>query len=213
MTKFKCPPNTVCLSHMMMGLVVILFSYIVYTLYNYTNMTMNNNNNNNNNTTNNTYTKTPQTSVIAPNYPYNNIPQGDVLLNPLVPPYRDERYLTTTVQPPLRVPINVQTNISAVDTPFRQVGILTPLNSQSVGNILPLMGRPLYTRRGLWNYYTISNQHNNVKLPILVKNRQALNDNGVDEVFEGDTVFVEGYNTAFKVTKYENETIRYLPFI
>ena len=29
----------------------------------------------------------------------------------------------------------------------------------------------------------------------------------------GDTVYVEGYNDAFKVTKYENDTIKYLPFI
>jgi hypothetical protein len=52
-----------------------------------------------------------------------------------------------------------------------------------------------------------------VKLPVSVKGRSALTDYGVDEVFSGDTVYVEGYNDAFKVTIYENDTIKYLPFI
>ena len=135
-----------------------------------------------------------------PNFPYNN--NNDVLLNPYAPPLRDERYV---------VPINVST--TAVDTSYRQIGILTPLNGSSKDNILPLMGRPLFTRRSLWQYYTISNQHNNVKLPVSVKGKSGLNENGVDEIYSDDTVYVEGYNEAFKVTKYENDTIKYLPFL
>ena len=113
------------------------------------------------------------------------------------------------------VPINVSTNIGAVptETAYRQMGIMTPLNGVSKDNILPLMGRPLFTNRDKWQYYTISNQHNNVKLPISFKGRSALNDYGVDQIFNGDTVYVEGYNDAFKITIYENDTIKYLPFI
>ena len=74
------------------------------------------------------------------------------------------------------------------------------------------MGRILFSRRDLWNYYTISNQHNNVKLPISVKGKSALNENGVDKIYNGDTVYVEGVNDAYKVTIYDNDTIRYLPF-
>jgi hypothetical protein len=133
-----------------------------------------------------------------------NVPIKDVLLNPY---YRDERYFI----PPGSVPINIQTN--AVETTYRQVGILTPLNGNEKNNILPLMGRILFNRRDLWNYYTISNQHNNVKLPISVKGKSALTENGVDKVYNGDTVYVEGVNDAYKVTIYDNDTIRYLPFI
>jgi hypothetical protein len=93
------------------------------------------------------------------------------------------------------------------------MGILTPLNGASKDNILPLMGRPLFTSRQKFQYYTISNQHNNIKLPISVKGRSGLDEYGVDEVFDGDTVYVEGYNDAFRVTKYDNNTIRYLPFL
>ena len=74
------------------------------------------------------------------------------------------------------------------------------------------MGRILFSRRDLWNYYTISNQHNNVKLPISVKGKSALNENGVDKIYNGNTVYVEGVNDAYKVTIYDNDTIRYLPF-
>ena len=149
-----------------------------------------------------------------PSYPYNNLPENDVLLNPYAAPLRDERYFVPEYRnsvPRNAVPINVST--TAVDTTYRQLGILTPLNGSSKDNILPLMGRPLFTRRSLWQYYTISNQHNNVKLPVSVKGKSGLNDNGVDEIYSGDTVYVEGYNEPFKVTKYENDTIKYLPFI
>ena len=53
----------------------------------------------------------------------------------------------------------------------------------------------------------------NDDLPISFKGKSALNDYGVDQIFAGDTVYVEGYNDAFKVTVYENDTIRYLPFM
>ena len=75
------------------------------------------------------------------------------------------------------------------------------------------MGRPLFVRRSLWNYYTISNQHNNVKLPILVKGRSALSENGVDQLYDRDTVYIEGANEAYKVTIYDNSTIRYIPYL
>ena len=161
------------------------------------------------------------------NYPYSNLysnlyngvrdnmmdntPINGVLTNPYDAPYKDERYLVP--KQGQAVPINVSTNIGAVDTSYRQIGIITPLNGNTTNNILPLMGRPLYTSRQKWQYYTISNQHNNVKLPISVKGRSALNDYGVDELYNGDTVYVEGYNDAFKVTVYDNSTIKYLPVL
>ena len=109
----------------------------------------------------------------------------------------------------------MSTNIGAVpiNASYRQMGIITPLNGDTKDNILPLMGKPVLTNRDKWQYYTISNQHNNVKLPISVKGKSALTDYGVDQIYSGDTVYVEGYNDAFKVTVYENDTMRYLPFL
>jgi hypothetical protein len=128
--------------------------------------------------------------------------------NPYNPPFRNDGYATIPV-----VPINVSTNIGAVSTNFSQVGILTPVSQTSKDNILPLMGRPTFTSRSKFQYYSISNQNNQVKLPINVKGKSGLDENGVDELFDGDTVFIEGYEDVFKVTKYDNGTMKYLPFL
>ena len=140
---------------------------------------------------------------MRPNVAYTNMP-GDVLMNPYSPPLRDERYL---------VPINVSTNAGAVDTSYRQLGIMTPLNGNSTDKILPLMGRPLFVSRDKWQYYTMSDQNNSIKLPISRNGKSCMTEYGVDKLYNGDTVYVEGYNQAFKITIYENDVVKYLPFI
>jgi hypothetical protein len=146
-----------------------------------------------------------------PNFPYNNL-ASDVLLDPYAAPLRDERYMIPQLNQG-RVPINISTNVGAIDTSYRQVGILTPLNGTSKDNVLPLMGRPVFSNRDLWQYYCISNQHNNVKLPIKVNGKNASNEYGVNKLFGGDVVYVEGANEPYKTTIYENDVIKYLPFI
>ena len=215
----KCPPGVICIENVSLFFILIAFliiSYIVYYSFFYT-------------------PAPPQEKIIiqrephrhrmpppvlfqGPNIPYSNLPPpvpGDVLLNPYIPPLRDERYLVPSLNyiPPGTIPINVSTNIGAVDTNYRQVGILTPLNSSSKDSILPLMGRPLFTNRDKWQYYTISNQHNNVKLPISKSGRSCTNEYGCDKIYNGDTVYIEGVNDAYKVTIYDNDVIKYLPFV
>jgi hypothetical protein len=183
----KCPSGVICIENLTLVLMILFLLFVSYLFYI-----------NTIETETETKTKTKIKIIERPSYP-----SKDVLLDPYIAPLKDERY---------QVPINISTNIGAVDTNYRQLGILTPLNGVSKDNILPMMGRPLFTSRDKWQYYTISNQHNNVKLPISVKGKSALNDYGVDRVYNGDTIYVEGYNEAFKVTMYENDTIKYLPF-
>ena len=235
----KCPSGFFCFQNISIFLVVVSCIIIYYAVYKNKNKENINVNVDVNNTTPSGFFNWLIPNYPYNNLSYANL-QQDVLLDPYAAPYRDERYLTfgwpvlnqiaspivqtpivqtpivqtpTIAQTPAVVPINVSTNIGAVDTTYRQVGIVTPLNQTSKDNILPLMGRPLFTNRSKWQYYTISNQHNNVKLPISFKGRSALNDNGVDQIYNGDTIFVEGYNEAFGVTMYENDTIKYLPFV
>jgi hypothetical protein len=147
------------------------------------------------------------TTILISNYNnlHTNLPNNlhtilpDALSNPYSPPLRNDSYL---------VPINVSTN--SINTNYRQIGILTPLNDSSTDKILQLMGRPLFVKRDKWQYYTISNQHNNVKLPIIINKKNALNNYGVDQIYTGDVVYVEGYKQSFTATIYENDTIRYL---
>jgi len=198
----KCPPGVICIENMTMALIFIITLCILYVLYSNFNIKKQNiivnNHNHNKNNKNDNYGQGDQGLQWFPNIPYSN----DVLLNPYTPPLRDERYL---------VPINVSTNIGAVDANYRQVGILTPVHGSSKDNILPLMGRPLFTNRDKWNYFSTSNQHNNVKLPITKNGRSCTNEYGCDRLYSGNKVYVEGANEAYKVTMYDNDTIRYLP--
>ena len=151
---------------------------------------------------------------LIPSWPYTNLP-SDPLLNPYAPPLRDERYFIPGFNgvPMGAVPINVSTNIGAVDTSYRQLGILTPSNGSSKDNIIPLMGRPLFTNRDKWQYYSTSNQHNNVKLPVSRSGKSCTNEYGCDKLYNADTVYIEGSNEVYRVTIYDNDTIKYLPFV
>ena len=209
----KCPTGVICIENITMMIFIIIFGIIIYIIH----LGMKSQNYDNNLVKENIIiNQEPSSRYISqiPSYPYNNLPE-DVLLNPYAPPLKDERYFIPelTYRPPGTIPINVSTNIGAVDTTYRQLGILTPLNGVNKDNILPLMGRPLFTNRQKYQYYTISNQHNNVKLPVIVKGRSGTNEYGVDQIFNGDSVYIEGYNEAFKVRTYDNDTIKYLPFL
>lgn len=137
---------------------------------------------------------------------------SDVLMDPYQAPLKDDR---THVHPrdssdPRGITINTPTQ--SVDSTYRQVGILTRLNGDGE-NILPLMGRPLFTNRDKWNFYTMTDKNNMIKLPITHKGRSCTNEYGCDNMYNGDTVYVEGYNDAFKVTMYDNNTMRYIPYL
>jgi hypothetical protein len=140
----------------------------------------------------------------------------DIIGNPYVPPLKNERYIMQNdLSMPCigKVPINISTNIGAVETQYRQLGLLTPLNGTSKDNILPLMGRPLFVNRNMWNYFTTGNQHNNIKLPVSRNGKSCTNEYGCEKLYNGDTVYIEGINEPYRVTEYDNETIRYLPFV
>ena len=214
----KCPPGVVCIENYSMFFLITCIVIIVYLIYN------------NINSQNIIVNNRPSEKIVIkdtqrentpgwfggffPSWPYNNLPE-DPLINPYNPPLRDERYFIPGFNrvPLGAVPINVSTNVGAVDTSYRQVGILTPIQGTSKDNILPLMGRPLFTNRDMWNYYTTSNQHNNVKLPIKRNGKSCTNEYGCDKLYESDIVYIEGINEAYKVTIYDNSTMKYLPFL
>ena len=143
----------------------------------------------------------------------------DVLRNPYEPPLSDDNPMLFPPPSQYRVPINISTNPGAVEASYRQVGILTPHSSghsskkEDNNRIIPLMGRPLFVSRNKWQYYTMTDKTNSIKLPILYKGRSCTNEYGCDELMGGEHIYVEGYGEAFKVTKYDNDTIRYIPFL
>ena len=204
----KCPPGVVCIENYSMFFIiicVIILIYVIYTTIFKQQIVVNN---------------SPSEKIIVtketlglggliPSWAYNNLP-SDPLLNPYAPPVRDERYFINSI-PYGAVPINLSTNIGAVDTQYRQLGIISATNTKN--KIIPLMGRPLFTNRDKWQYYTISDQNNSIKLPVIVKGRSGSNEYGVDRLMNGDTVYIEGLNDTYRVTIYDNDTIKYLPFV
>jgi len=235
-TKKKCPPGVICIENITLVFLVIILCVLFYIIYIYF---CKNKSQLSHPSTNQQPShqqphqqQSPQKIDIFNSF-YNNTDAGygygygygfggpnDVLLNPYVPPLRNENYCNNpnSIGPvfmPRAVPINVSTNIGAVapDTNYRQVGILTPINGSKKNSILPLMGRPVFVNRNKWQYYTISDQHNNVKIPINRKGKSCTNEYGCDYIYNGDTVYAEGYNEVFKATVYDNDTMRYLPFL
>ena len=154
----------------------------------------------------------------------------DVLLNPYVPPLRDNSVGATRPNYDIRggvetihyggmdggggasgVRVNVPTR--SVDTTYRQVGILTRSgNGASQETILPLIGRPLFTNRDKWQFYSLSDKNNAIKLPVIINGKSGTGEYGCNNVSTGDTIYVEGYNDAFRVTAYDSASLRYLPF-
>ena len=204
----KCPPGVICIENFSMFFMVICVVIVFYLIYK--NMSGQSIVVNNRPSEKIVIKDTQRENVgggffggFLPSWPYTNLP-SDPLLNPYAPPLRDERYF---------VPINIQTNVGAVpeNTSYRQLGILTATNSK--GSILPLMGRPVFTNRDKWQYYTMSDQNNSVKLPVSRNGKSCTNEYGCDRLFNGDTVYIEGLNEPYRVTMYDNDTIRYLPAI
>ena len=133
----------------------------------------------------------------------------EVLYNLHAPPEKDGEYFPPETKNPRGLPINIKTRGANVD--YRQLGILTRTNGQET--MLPLMGKPLYSNRSKWQYYTMTDNNNIVKLPISSNGRSCTDEYGCDELSNGDTIYVEGYNDTFKVTVYDNKYFQYIPFL
>ena len=220
----KCPPGVICIENYSMFFIVVcvlILIYITYTTIFKQSIVVNNSPSEKIVIKDTTRENTGLNSWFGgwiPSWPYTNLP-SDPLLNPYAPPLRDERYLIPgfppygRAVPPGAVPINISTNIGAVDTQYRQLGIMTATNSK--GKIIPLMGRPLFTNRDKWQYYTMSPEGNNnsMKLPISRNGKSCTNEYGCDKLYNGDTVYIEGINEPYRITMYDNDTIKYLPFI
>lgn len=135
--------------------------------------------------------------------------ENDVLLNPYSAPLRDDRIYNNTNYNGPKIPINVPTQ--SVNSAYRQIGILSRINGQET--ILPLMGRPLFSNRDKWNFYTMNDKNGMIKLPITFRNKSCTSSQGCDNLYNGDTVFVEGYSDTFRVTIYDNNSMEYIPYL
>lgn len=206
----KCAPGVICIENITMLYIFILASILLIVVYyhsfsksfskNKTISSMNTNHNNYNNENDSIFPRA--------NYGYSNV-KNDILLNPYEGPSRDTRLFPNLNINSLKMPINIETQ--SVDTNYRQIGILTRIdNAREM--ILPLMGRPLITHRDKWNFYTIG-ENNMIKIPIHHKGVNCTSSLGCNDLYSGDIIKIDGYNSEFKVTLYENNTLKYIPYI
>ena len=189
----KCPPGTICIENITIIFLIIVIFFAVYLF---------------NRIKDNKVIVMQQRPIIQ-NIPQNNNFPQSVFLDPHVMPVRETRAYTKDMTDPRGLPINIRTQ--GVDAPFRQVGILTRNNGGET--ILPLMGRPLQTNRDKHQFYTMNDKNHMIKLPISKNGRSCTGEYGCNDLFNGDTVYVEGYKDSFKVTMYESNALRYIPFV
>jgi len=190
----KCPPGTLCIENITL---IFLIAVVLFGVF--------------------LYNKINSNKVVIMQQPsmqqnHNGIFQNQlqsVFNNPHVMPQRDNSPFSKDSTDPRGLPINVKTQ--GFDTSFRQVGLLTRNNGGET--ILPLMGRPLQTNRDKHQFYTMNDKNNMIKLPLSKNGKSCTNEYGCNDLYNGDTVFVEGYKDTFNVTMYENSGPRYIPFV
>jgi len=196
----KCLPGVICIENITLFALLIIAALITYVYYI--------------NIIKNTSVNKPSTVIIqSPGQTLVPLSGGnDTINNPYAPPLKNTNILQPTDSSDVRgIPVNVQTR--GTNSSYEQVGILTRPSSND-DLILPLMGRNSMSGRDKWQYYTISNTGNlNTKLPVSVNGKSCTSEYGCDSIYNGDTVYVEGYNDSFTVTIYENSPFRYIPSI
>ncbi len=199
----KCVPGLICIENMTLFMLTVILMLIVYIWHNHSRKESN-------------LRSGPAEKIVLVNTS-SNIPQlvpiasrQDIFNDPYVPPGRDSVIYPRNSSDIRGIPVNMQTR--GISNDYQQVGILTRSNHVAGEMILPLMGRKHMSGRDKWQYYTISGSGNlNTKLPISVNGKSCTGEYGCDDIFNGDIVYVEGYNDTFRVTMYENNMFQYIP--
>jgi hypothetical protein len=192
----KCIPGFFCIGNMTLFFIFFLFLCVLY-LYLRLN-DLGNKSLKNNDVQNQSLKPVIVMNPIPPPVIYQN-PPINTLTNLYAPPLRNDNYVNGIL------PIATQ----PFDQNYRQIGILTRQNGSA--EILPLMGRRKMTSRDKWQYYTMTGNNIQMKLPLSVNGKSCTGEYGCNEIFNNDTVYVEGFKDVFVATVYENNTFTYMP--
>jgi hypothetical protein len=92
---------------------------------------------------------------------------------------------------------------------YQQVGILTS-NDNNEPIILPLFSKRANNHRDRWNYYTTTDKNTMLRLPISHDNMKCDDDIGCNEIYDGNTLYIEMYKgKTFTATIYKKQTLSY----
>ena len=95
---------------------------------------------------------------------------------------------------------------------YQQVGILTSNDSggSNEPTILPLFSKRANNHRDRWNYYTTTDKNTMLRLPIRHDNMNCDDDIGCNEIYDGNTLYIEMYKgKTFTATIYKKQTLSY----
>ena len=200
----RCPPGVLCIENA--TLLFIICICLIVALYYYYNKSLylSVTKQQNMNSEYNIYPPQEQ-----PKYNLEFVQSKDIFTNPYMPPLKHNFFVPPTTGDPRGIPINIPTR--GFISEYKQLGLLERVNGKET--VLPLMGRPLYSNRSKWKYYTMTDKNNSVKVPISKNGRSCTQEYGCDELMNGDILYVEGYEDTFKATIYDNEHFNYIPYL
>ena len=191
----KCIPGLFCIENMTMFVLLFVILISFYCMISF----HGNNDDSSSSVINNIMSVTTPTS------------KRDLFLDPYRPPlYTDGRYLGLSTRREVDA-FPFPRHVSSYALEYQQMGILTKMPDadkvvdENQEEIMPLMGRRLNNREK-WQYYTISNNRLQSKLPVKSHGKSCTGEYGCDEIYNNDTVHVESLGKSFKATIYENGT-------
>lgn len=217
----KCPPGTLCLTTGTATALVVIVAMAAYIAYlTWTNAT--------------TKAKADTPSVFAEDHDVaallpatRSAPKPSAAVEPpslqrapqvTTNIYQSASYADPMLRPPLRryvdtydvpgVPINVPTRGPTPDV--QQVGTLS---NEEAGTVLALYGRPTFRGSSKWLYYTGTDKYHSIKLPVERSGRNCTDEHGCDELMDDDPVTVKGQGGPFKVSVYNLDAPRYIPYV
>tara|TARA_B100001094_G_C18158283_1_gene787764 strand:- start:1046 stop:1528 length:483 start_codon:yes stop_codon:yes gene_type:complete len=115
-------------------------------------------------------------------------------------------HVVTETGPKVDVPVfNIPTQYMEA---YRQIGIL-----HTNGSILPLLGRKIHRGSSNWNYYTLTNDALPLKIPLVHKNKQCMDNFGCSELYDNDEVTIPEMNATYTIRLYNNDPYFYNPNI
>ena len=194
----RCQPGVICVEYVTLMIFLLLGGIIIYLMYPKIN-------------------KTSKEIINQPMFPLNAFGiSSNIGLSRDIRDLSQERdRFRDPFSPPLTnnlgMPVNIRTQRGGGN--YQQMGILTKKGANNDSIILPLMGREVNSGRDKWNFYTMNDKNNMIKLPVTYKKKSCTNEYGCDNLYNGDTVYVEGYNDTFNVTMYENNAFQYIPYL
>lgn len=108
-----------------------------------------------------------------------------------------------------KVPINIETRGKSME--YQQIGFIHSEGDDDNKIIYPLYGKQLWRGSSKWSYYTGTDKMHQIKLPIVSKNKQCMDENGCDELYDNDSINVPPFNNNFKVQIYNLDAPKYIP--